>query len=506
MSGVPERTVVDASASIDAAPLRRGTPDGVSDYMLHFGLQRPPFDPADDAFFPAHGRQALLSQVLHLLHFAEAPTLVAGPPGSGKSTFLLEVERQLTEQDYVFTFSAPELSSAEDLLFRIADGIGLAVESDANEAYFKSRLAEWSDFSGGNLQVYLLLDDAEALTTDAIDCLLSLTVGASANCFHLLAVGSKVLLDKFSRQESASAAQQFEMPEVTPSFLSDYISFRMSNAGYDGPPIFDESDDEQMYMNTAGDLHRVSDSAEICLLAKMAAAESPATALPLWHLGALVLLLVVLGGAWLGLDSSSEPATNSVTVLSPAAEATRVQVLNAPSTDTPDSIQSGAAAKPASPERVSKPVSQQLAESRPAASPEAVVREDPLMHSGALQKSTEAEEDTLVAVVETPKSAPIFSEDEQFLLARPANRFTLQVLAAASKSGVDQFVMNHKALPLRVYRTLRKGEPWYVVVLGDYVSTAEARAAIQKLPKSLQKSGPWPRDMASVQQQIKINS
>lgn len=492
---------------MSATPLKASHPvdsqsDGIADYLSHFGLDRPPFDASIDAFFGAHGRQALLAQLLHLLHFSEAPTLLVGPEGAGKTAFLQALRDQLAEQDYVFYIEAPAITTSSQLLLAIAQGIGLAVSPQDNLARLQARLREWVEFSGGSLQAYLLVDDAEALSSDAVATLQTLVTGSAANCWHLLAAGSSVMVDKFNAQapEAAEPAQVFSLPEVTQDFVADYLSFRLDQAGYTGPPILNEADEALIYQACGGDLNRVHDCAEIQLLHRLEVTPT-AHRLPLWHMGALAGLLLMLGVAWIGYES---PTAGTAAVDAAINPLPMDQPTEAATLATPDA---GAQPAPFDEEtEASRPTPVQLkaidapaaraieiAEAPPAepvaTKPEPV--DDPLMHTGTRSP--------------TP-AASTYTEDERHLLARAANRYTLQVLAASSSTGVNQFVARHAGQPLRVYRTQRNGQPWHVVVLGDFSSSDEARAAIQTLPKTLQKSGPWPRDMASVQQQINQQS
>lgn len=493
---------------MSATPLRASHPvdsqsDGIADYLSHFGLSQPPFDASIDAFFGAHGRQALLAQLLHLLHFSDAPTLLVGPAGSGKTAFLQALRDQLAEQDYVFYIAAPEITSSSQLLLAIAQGIGLAVSPQDNLARLQARLREWVEFSGGSLQAYLLVDDAEALSSDAVATLQALVTGNAASCWHLLAAGSSVMVDKFTAQtpEASEPAQVFSLPEVTQDFVADYLSFRLDQAGYTGPPILNEADEALIYQACAGDLNRVHDCAEVQLLHRLEVAPS-GHRLPLWHIGALAGLLLMLGIAWVGYErpSANEPAMETVTTqlpIEPSAAATRVPIPQVAAVDERND-EAGAEVISVPPTAIAEPrvrdiaAEQQLAEAAPAKPAPPTPVDDPLMHTGTRSP--------------VPPAASTHTADERHLLARAANRYTLQVLAAGSSAGVEEFVARHAAQPLRVYRTQRNGQPWHVVVLGDFSSSAEARAAIQSLPKTLQKSGPWPRDMASVQQQINQQS
>ncbi|WP_090934262.1 AAA family ATPase [Azotobacter beijerinckii] len=91
-----------------------------------------------------------------------------------------------------------------------------------------------------------------------------------------------------------------------------------------------------------------------------------------------------------------------------------------------------------------------------------------------------------------PQSAPV---------PQPAaSRYTLQVLGTRSESSAQSFVRTQGA-GYRYFRKLHQGQPLFVVTYGSFASRDEAQAAIKNLPASVQASKPWPRTLASIQQE-----
>lgn len=101
-----------------------------------------------------------------------------------------------------------------------------------------------------------------------------------------------------------------------------------------------------------------------------------------------------------------------------------------------------------------------------------------------------------------PRSARILS-DEKRLLAEPAGNYTLQLLGARERSSTERFL---NAYPdqdgLRVFATLFKDKPWYVVVYGSYANRKQAANAVSTLPQGLKKLRPWARSMKGVHSDI----
>ena len=88
------------------------------------------------------------------------------------------------------------------------------------------------------------------------------------------------------------------------------------------------------------------------------------------------------------------------------------------------------------------------------------------------------------------------------LKQKSSQRYTLQLLAGRNKSVLEALVRQHKLNPAWVYPRLIDGQPWFVLVQGDYVSAAQARTAVKGLASELQAAKPWPKPFGQVQKEI----
>jgi len=57
--------------------------------------------------------------------------------------------------------------------------------------------------------------------------------------------------------------------------------------------------------------------------------------------------------------------------------------------------------------------------------------------------------------------------------------------------------------PHYTIKLVRGGEPWYMLLVGDYASSSEANDAISSLPVALRNQQPWARPVLKIQQQIR---
>jgi DamX protein len=108
----------------------------------------------------------------------------------------------------------------------------------------------------------------------------------------------------------------------------------------------------------------------------------------------------------------------------------------------------------------------------------------------------------------TPKVAQAvqslsLSADEAALLKMRDGGFVLQIMAANSQSALQQFVASQpNRRNLKIYRTLRAGKQWFVVVEGYYADKNAAAAAVRNLPAGQLQAGPWPKSINAVKLEI----
>lgn len=84
------------------------------------------------------------------------------------------------------------------------------------------------------------------------------------------------------------------------------------------------------------------------------------------------------------------------------------------------------------------------------------------------------------------------------------DHYTLQLLGGANEGAIKEFVQaNGSYRKMGYFETSRGGQPWYVVLYGDFSSREQAVAAASKLPSKLRSSQPWPRSAGDIQSKMK---
>jgi len=86
----------------------------------------------------------------------------------------------------------------------------------------------------------------------------------------------------------------------------------------------------------------------------------------------------------------------------------------------------------------------------------------------------------------------------------PSDHYSLQILGARLEATLEAFIAEKSIVqPHYAIQLIRGGQPWYMLLVGDYASASEAMNAVSSLPVALQNQQPWPRPVLRIQQQIR---
>ncbi len=114
--------------------------------------------------------------------------------------------------------------------------------------------------------------------------------------------------------------------------------------------------------------------------------------------------------------------------------------------------------------------------------------------------------------VEEPAARPVVepvelevvehSLDEEWILQRNPQHYTIQVIALLAPENMQAFInTNPDWAPFAIYHQKWKGKPLFVLLQGDYANVEEARAAVAQFPAGIQKQSElWVRKFLMVQE------
>lgn len=457
-------------------------------YLEHYGLAEPPFriTPHTDFFFSGANRGATLEALLYAITHDEGIVKISGEVGSGK-TMLCRVLMERLPANVVIVYLANPSLSREDILYALADELGIEVSENGRAATVMRALQEKlvTLYAQGK-QVVALIDEAHAMPMETLEeiRLLSNLESSRHKLLQLVLFGQPELDATLARADMRQLRERithnFRLEPLVHDDIARYLDFRMRAAGYRGPNVFVPAALKLIVKASQGLTRRINILADKALLASYAtgshqvgAKEARAairdaafSAAPtaggrqthgglVWAAGGAIAMLV-LTGIWQPLtDSAGARQEHPNAANAPAGQA-------APFTQTPS----------------------------PAATVAHVAHnQKPAIDSGTTKAST------------TPLLDKLLAESRPWLDAVDDNRWFLQLytaidadrpeqvetfLAQAKNSGVEM-------AQLRVYHLNLGKSDRYGVIYGDYVSRKNAVTALETLPAELKLYHPYLR-------------
>ncbi|WP_336332761.1 SPOR domain-containing protein [Pseudomonas putida] len=522
-------------------------------FLDHYQLSHDPFAPRVPGFkfFPAQ-RKPVLGQLHHLARYSQLMLVVSGPLGSGK-TLLRQALVASTNKQAVLSVvvSARGASDAASVLGQVAQSLDVA------QAEVQAILSKVVQLALTGQEVYLLVDDAEQLDESALQALLELAAGVPEGRPHVFLFGEPSLiagLDEFNVEE-----ERFHIIELAPyseEETREYLEQRLEGAGR-GIEVFTREQIVDIHENSDGWPGNINQVARDTLIEAMIASRSTAKRpsmgfkMPKKHVLALSAVVVVAvaaavlmpkkgdkapaeaptaqaqlplgeGGANGGnpaieFSGSSQPmplplvGQSQPVMREPLAQAagmgegeegspagdTALQPGNPPPTVTTIAPPQGVPAGPAPAQPVASAPVQPVA---PAPKPVATQPAKPVAPAKPAPAPTQ------VAVAKpaakpAEKPAAAGSGNSGWYAGQKPGNYVVQILGTSSEASAQAFVKAQGG-DYRYFKKNLQGKPLYVVTYGSFANRDAAVAAIKNLPAKVQAGKPWPRTVASVQQEL----
>lgn len=524
----------------------------LADYRQRYGLSEDPF--AQDYSFPLFtgaGRRQLLDQLLHLCQFSNSVLVVLGDAGVGKTRTAHAFMDSLSDQDQICFLSLQSSQSLEQVLTAIVQTFGINAgplpSAENLLTAIEAFIAEEALVDEEGLAV-VVVDNAQLLDDQTLTVLSALLNNfPQQNRLHLALFAEPSFMRRLERASPETLLindfylQPFGLAEAV-----DYLNFRMEMADYLGPEIFTESVVDPWWRQAQGQLGMLHECAQERLLESVTPKSVfQKRALPVAHIIAISLLIAVVGVVFLymGDEDKPKPSVAVVPALAPSAnQAASSSALELTSTSTPVQPLLQTLPQPQQPNQIAAQAqAQQIVQNTSTAQTAAVqqtsefAREEvvPLAQlPTAPVKKPDAQASSSVTAtvqptaavqpVETPKPvvveaapkpamttekkplATTASPQERNILAWSAAEYTVQLLGVSNrKAALDYMAAQPNKSELLMFKSKRQGKDWFVVITGRFSSSAEARQAISRLPAGQRDAGPWPRDVKTIQVEIK---
>ena len=332
-------------------------------YLEHFGLTEPPFriTPVTVFFFSGANRGEILDALIYSLSEAEGIIKVSGEVGSGKTMLCRMLLERLPAHIETIYLANPSLSR-EEMLYAIADGLGLNIEGERVGVIMRNIQNKLEEKARTGKRIVVLVDEAHAMPPDTLEelrLLYNLQVG-NFKLLQIVLFGQPELDAKLDqpnmRQLKDRIVHHFHMQPLSRNILESYLMFRMRAAGYHGPNIFSPAAIKLIAGTSNGLLRRANILADKSLLAafvedthnievrhvRAAMRDSelgpanPQTRKKMLSGAAFIALLLAGLATWLIMDKTQTPSVQASAPTLPAQPiATQQDDVAAPASDAP---------------------------------------------------------------------------------------------------------------------------------------------------------------------------
>ena len=247
-------------------------------YLNHFGLTEAPFriTPHTDFFFSGANRGATLEALLYAITQDEGIVKVTGEVGSGKTMLCrVLIERLPPEVETVY-LANPSLER-EEILQAILDDLKFTVAGEQRASQLLRTLQEHLiALYGAGKRVVLLIDEAHAMPPETLEQIRLLS-NLESNRHKLLQIAlfGQQELDQhlgtvLLRPLRERITHSFRLDALVHADVGRYLMFRLRQAGYKGPDLFDRDALKLIAKSSEGLTRRLNILADKCLLAAYA--------------------------------------------------------------------------------------------------------------------------------------------------------------------------------------------------------------------------------------------
>lgn len=508
-------------------------------FLGHYQLSHDPFAPRVPGFkfFPAQ-RKPVLGQLHHLARYSQLLLVVTGPLGSGKTLLRQALVASTNKQSVQsVVVSARGAGDAAGVLRQVAQALDVA------NAEPNAILKQVVQLGLTGQEVYLLVDDAEQLDESALEALLALAAGTPEGRPHVFLFGESSLIADL---EQISGEQElFHVIELQPyeeEETREYLAQRLEGAGA-GIELFTANQISDIHESSDGWPGTINQVARDALIEAMIASRSAVKrpkmgfTMPKKHVLAISAVVVVaVAAAWLIPGRSKAPATAGAPTeqaqlplgkptpnveFANSGQPTNLPmvgqpVMRGPLAEAAGGISEGDDGVPvegssATPPTVTTTAPPAGVPAGPAAAPVAkptpaptVATAKPAPVAKPVAPAPVAKPAPAAKPAEKPatvaKAAPA-AAGSSWYSSQPTGNFVVQILGTSSEANAQAFVKEQGG-QYRYFKKVLNGKPLYVITYGSFPSRAAADSAIKTLPAKVQAGKPWPRTVASVQQEL----
>ena len=242
-------------------------------YLSHFGLNEAPYriTPHTDFFFAGANRGATLEALLYAITYDEGIVKVTGEVGSGKTMLCrVLIERLPTEVETVY-LSNPSLAR-DEIVLAILDDLKLPAAEQRPALLLRALQDHLIALYAAGKRVVLLIDEAHAMPAETLEEIRLLS-NLESNRHKLLQIAlfgqqelDEHLLTLRMRPLRERVTHSFRLEPLVHADVGQYLMFRLRQAGYKGPDLFDRDALKLIAQTSEGLTRRVNIIADKALL------------------------------------------------------------------------------------------------------------------------------------------------------------------------------------------------------------------------------------------------
>ncbi len=229
-------------------------------YRQHFGLNEHPFSLTPDTqfYFNSQSHREVLSTLLLALRHSEGFIKIVGEVGTGKTLLSRKLLASLGE-NFITAYIPNPYLTPDELKWFLAEEIGIAYSPEIpSYQLLKEINLRLVELAQQKRQVVLIVDEAQAMPRETIEALRLLTnlETEKSKLLQVVLFGQPELDELLDRPDLRQLKQRIVFAEylqtIPKSSLNDYLSYRLSSAGYRGALLFSPTAIGLLYKASAG--------------------------------------------------------------------------------------------------------------------------------------------------------------------------------------------------------------------------------------------------------------
>ncbi len=462
-------------------------------YLTRLALQVLPFrhDAEPDFFYTGETIEPRLNLLLHLLRVSDTVVFLQSKPGIGKTSLLQQVQRLSGNELRIVYIALKSVDSVAQLLAECGHGYGAELPDNASSEQWQQQLkARLQRLRALSIRPVLLVDDVDKIAPDSELFALIMELLSWKDGEHFVLQGVLTSSTAISLPDRVQARiQRMDLLPLSRDELPAYLMHRLRVAGYQGTLPFSDRQLAQIYKNSAGSPARINQYAHQLLL------RQPLKRHLLPHLLSISSQLRKWGVASVGVGILVlllffQDDINVFVSQSDSRPYDELQVIELPE-ETAVKITASQQVQPVQNKAMTG--REELVQ---------LVTELERQPHLASQHPTETVQNTALDKQQDVTAHTLYHE--QWIMQRNPHHFTFQLMGAWQQSEVYAFVRKYALSgPVAIYTRWRDGQPWYVLIYGDYPDKTQAKQARKKWPAPRSTLPVWLRRLDSIQQQIR---